>query len=157
MQKIPASKITAPQTALLQKADSNLQAKSPACRARLVGCRFLTTCSSSSRSSSLSRVSSRLPIRIPRPHDAAPAAQGGIRTNGGPKQRHESKNFSGLTYCPAVEPRIAQIQGLEFFCCLAQTARHQAFERSQKASCVTGQVAGCQGRKGTLKSLQLPI
>ncbi|MYZ51222.1 hypothetical protein F5985_03480 [Malikia spinosa] len=59
---------------------------------------FLTTCSSANRSSSLSRVSSRLPIRFPHPHDAAPAALGRIRTDGGPKQGHGSENFSGLTY-----------------------------------------------------------
>ncbi|MDD2728499.1 hypothetical protein, partial [Malikia sp.] len=44
---------------------------------------------------------SRLPIRFPRTHDAAPAALGRIRTDGGPKQGHGSKNFSGLTYVPS--------------------------------------------------------
>jgi hypothetical protein len=39
-----------------------------------------------------------LPIRFPHPHDAAPAALGSIRTDGGPKQGHGSENFSGLTY-----------------------------------------------------------
>ena len=58
---------------------------------------FLTTCSSANRSSSLSRVSSRLPIRFPHPHDAAPAALDRIRTDGGPKQGRGSENFSGLT------------------------------------------------------------
>ena len=59
---------------------------------------FRTTCSSASRSSSLSRVSSRLPIRIPRLHDTAHAAEDRIRPHGQPVLTHGVENFHGLTY-----------------------------------------------------------
>ncbi|MYZ54152.1 sugar transferase, partial [Malikia spinosa] len=55
---------------------------------------------------------SRLPIRFPHPHDAAPAALGRIRTDGGPKQGHGSENFSGLTYTLDNRRRLEVTPGL---------------------------------------------